>query len=167
MPYLLDTNTLIQAKNEYYGFRICPGFWQWLEEANVEGGVHSIRPVLDELREGKDELTDWANRIEKKAGFFEPMDAGAVKRIGEVVAWVQAGDFKEQAKRDFLAKADPQLIAYALAHKGVTVITHEVHVEGERKKVKIPTVCQALGVPCERTFKMLSRERIQFDLTWL
>jgi hypothetical protein len=30
-----------------------------------------------------------------------------------------------------------------------------VHVEGQKNKVKIPTVCQALGVPCVRTFAML------------
>ena len=25
--FVLDTNTLIEAKNRYYGFDICPGFW--------------------------------------------------------------------------------------------------------------------------------------------
>jgi len=167
MPYLLDTNTLIQAKNEYYGFDICPGYWNWIEAATLLGDVHSIAPVLQELRDGEDELTAWANKVEKASKFFLPMDQKAVSKIANVVEWVQNRDFKEQAKRDFLARADPQLIAYALAHKDVTIVTHEVHVEGEKKKVKIPTVCRALGIRCERTFTMLSREKIQFDLTWL
>lgn len=167
MPYLLDTNTLIQAKNEYYAFDICPGYWKWLETATLLGDVHSIAPVLDELRDGEDELTNWANELDKVSDFFEPMDLLAVGKIAEVVACVQKRDFKEQAKHDFLARADPQLIAYALAHEGVTIVTHEVHVEGEKKKVKIPTICKALGIPCERTFSMLSREKIQFDLTRL
>ena len=45
MSYLLDTNTLIQAKNEYYAFDLCPGFWKWLERNNEGGMVHSIEPV--------------------------------------------------------------------------------------------------------------------------
>jgi hypothetical protein len=53
MPYLLDANTLIQAKNEYYAFDICPGFWEWLDIANASGDVSSIEPVADELRKGR------------------------------------------------------------------------------------------------------------------
>ena len=77
--------------------------------------------------------------------------------------WVQAVDFKDVAKRVFLEKADPILVAYALAH-GQTLVTHEVHIEGERRKVKIPTVCQALRVPCVRTFQMLKNEEVRFVL---
>ena len=39
MAYLLDTNIFIQAKNEYYGFDLCPGFWDWLERQNKVGQV--------------------------------------------------------------------------------------------------------------------------------
>jgi hypothetical protein len=56
MPYLLDANTLIQAKNEYYAFDICPGFWEWIDIANASGDVSSIERVADELRKGKDDL---------------------------------------------------------------------------------------------------------------
>jgi hypothetical protein len=31
--FLLDSNVFIQAKNFYYGFDICPGFWKWLDDA--------------------------------------------------------------------------------------------------------------------------------------
>ncbi|WP_448218276.1 DUF4411 family protein [Endozoicomonas sp. 2B-B] len=31
MQYLLDANTFIQAKNQYYAMDICPGYWDWLE----------------------------------------------------------------------------------------------------------------------------------------
>lgn len=159
MAYLLDTNTLIQAKNDYYAFNLCPGFWDWLASANTAGTVHSIEPVLGEIREGNDYLTDWANA--RPPSFFLPMDAGAAAQLPRVVAWVQAADFRDEAKRDFLAKADPQLIAYALAH-GATLATHEVHIEGERRKVKIPTVCRALEVSCVRTFQMLTSEGVRF-----
>ena len=28
MKYLLDSNVFIEAKNRYYAFDICPGFWE-------------------------------------------------------------------------------------------------------------------------------------------
>lgn len=161
MAYLLDTNTLIQAKNDYYAFDLCPGFWEWLEKSNERGNVHSIEPVLAELREGDDELKVWANA--RPPSFFSPVDQAAAARVPEVVQWVQAGNFREEAKRDFLGKADPLLIAYALAH-GRTLATHEVHIEGERRKVKIPTVCRALSTPCVRTFQMLTSQGVRFVL---
>lgn len=161
MAFLLDTNTLIQAKNDYYAFGLCPGFWDWLSAANERGTVHSIDPVLKEIREGNDDLTAWANA--QPPSFFLPVDAATSAELPKVVQWVQAGDFREDAKRDFLAKADPILVAYALAHQ-CTLATHEVHIDGERRKVKIPTLCRALGVHCLRTFQMLASERVRFVL---
>ena len=152
MAYVIDANTLIQAKNEYYAFDICPGFWDWLDAASANGTVSSIEPIVDELRRGKDDLASWATA--RRGTFFQPLDGPAHAEMTTVAAWVQQHDFREDAKRVFLAGADPFLIAYARAHD-LTVASHEVHVEGQKSKVKIPTVCQALGVPCVRTFAML------------
>lgn len=160
MAYLLDTNTLIQAKNDYYAFEVCPGFWKWIDVQGVDGSVFSIKPVLDEIKEGADELTEWAD--ERSSDLFREVDPPTLAALPKVVKWVQEGDFREEAKRDFLAKADPILIAYAMSHDDVTLATHEVHIEGERKKVKIPTVCRALGVNCIRTFQMLKQEKAKF-----
>lgn len=161
MAYLLDTNTLIQAKNDYYSFSICPGFWKWIGKQSEDHSVISIEPVLEEIKEGDDDLTEWAKTNSK---FFKPLDEAVFAQISRVVDWVEAGEFRKEAKRDFLAKADPILIAYALAHPQTVLVTHERHIEGERKKVKIPTVCQALGVKCIRTFAMLNREKASFVL---
>lgn len=161
MTYLLDTNTLIQAKNEYYGYDICPGFWDWIDMENDNQRVISIEPVLSELREGDDELTHWAN--ERAHNLFLPIDPETIEALPSVVNWVNNFDFREAAKRDFLAKADPILIAYAMSHNDMTLATHEIHVEGERRKVKIPTVCRALGVPCIRTFGMLRNSNAKFE----
>jgi hypothetical protein len=60
MNYLLDANTLIEAKNRYYGMTICPGFWQWLLLKNEALALASIAPVMDELTKGHDDLAGWA-----------------------------------------------------------------------------------------------------------
>lgn len=60
MTYLLDANTLKEAKNRYYQMSICPGYWDWLRKANQTGEVVSIRSVRDELKRGNDALAEWA-----------------------------------------------------------------------------------------------------------
>ena len=49
MPYLLDSNIFIQAKNLHYSFDFCPAFWEWLDAGNRQGKVFSIEKVRDEL----------------------------------------------------------------------------------------------------------------------
>ena len=161
MPYLLDSNIFIQAKNEYYGFDVCPGFWEWLEQQNQAGEVFSIDRVQVELIRYSDELSQWAREL--GSGFFLPLDPPAIQAMTTVSSWVQAAPHREDAKRVFLSGADPFLIAYAKAH-GHTVVSHEVYIEGERKRVKIPAVCNALEVPYSRTFQMLRQAGARFVL---
>jgi hypothetical protein len=161
MAYLLDADTLIQAKNEYYAFDLCPGFWDWLDQQRLAGNVFSVQEVEHELERGDDQLAQWAK--DRHTGFFLPVDQRTSGAMSAVSGWVQAGDFREDAKRNFLAGADPWLIAHASAH-GDTVVTHEVHQDGQKNKVKIPTVCKALNVPCIRTFQMLQAEHVRFVL---
>ena len=49
MPYLLDSNVFIEAKNNHYGFDICPAFWEWLLKANRNGQEVSILEVAEEI----------------------------------------------------------------------------------------------------------------------
>lgn len=60
MPYLLDANVFIQAKNLHYGLDFCPAFWDWLIEANAADAVFSIEKVGDEVEAGGDDLSTWA-----------------------------------------------------------------------------------------------------------
>ena len=53
MPYLVDTNVFIEAKNDFYGMDFCPAFWDWLVEGNRDKRVFSIDRVRDELIEGE------------------------------------------------------------------------------------------------------------------
>ena len=161
MLFLLDSDTLIQAKNEYYGFDLCPGFSDWLDRKSSEGVVASVQPVLKELSAGNDELKTWAEA--RSEAFFKAMDQAAVNKAQEIVSWVMAKPFRQDAKQRFLSGADSPLIAYAKAH-GHTVATHEVHREGERRNVKIPAVCAAFDVPCVRLVHLLRQHGARFVL---
>jgi len=45
--YLLDANPFIEAKNRYYGFGLCPGFWKALIAQHNNDRVFSIDRVFD------------------------------------------------------------------------------------------------------------------------
>jgi hypothetical protein len=161
MLFLLDSDTLIQAKNEYYGFDLCPGFWDWLDRKSCEGVVASVEPVLTELSAGNDDLKAWTEA--RSDAFFKAMDQAAVDQAQEIVRWVMTEPFRPDARQRFLSGADPLIIAYAKAH-GHTVATHEVHREGERRNVKIPAVCAAFEVPCVRLVHLLGQHGARFVL---
>ncbi|MGG6297815.1 DUF4411 family protein [Leptolyngbya sp. AN02str] len=160
MAYILDTNIFIQAKNDYYGFDLCPGFWDWLEQQNQIGHVFSVQQVQNELMSGGDELSRWARK--QGDAFFLPFDQPAITAMSEVSLWVQNEDFFDSAKREFLCVADSFLIAYAKAHNH-TVVSHEIPSTTQRK-VKIPVVCNAFNIPYVRTFEMLRKEGASFVL---
>jgi hypothetical protein len=60
MPYLLDADVFISAKNLHYGMDFCPAFWEWLVVEHENNGVFSVEKVGDELQAGDDELAEWA-----------------------------------------------------------------------------------------------------------
>lgn len=161
MGYLLDTNVFIQAKNLYYGFDICPAFWQWLDAKSVEGAVFSINEVRDEMIGRTDELAEWVRG--RGDGLFLKQDAAVASSLALIANWVQAHpNYTPAAKFEFLQEADYPLIAYAHAHKHI-VVTHE-RPEESKKSVKIPNVCLAMNVEYTTPFTMLRRERARFVL---
>jgi hypothetical protein len=85
--------------------------------------------------------------------------------MGNISAWVcdDEQQYRDSAQRDFLSGADPFLVAYAQAHNHI-VVSHEIDVKGERRKIKIPAVCRAFNVPYIRTFEMLRKENASFIL---
>jgi len=141
MPYLLDANVFIEAKNRYYDFDVCPAFWDWLVRENAAGKVFSIEAVGDELAAGNDALSAWAKA--RGSSFFLPLDAAVLSVLPRVAAWPQGRSYHPSAITTFLQSADYFLISHALAHNHV-VVTHEAGSSGP-KRVKIPEPCIGLG----------------------
>lgn len=82
MPYLLDANVFIQAKNLHYGLDFCPAFWDWLIQANAANKVFSIEKVGDEILAVADELAVWAK--DRGDGFFLKPDATVLPALSAV-----------------------------------------------------------------------------------
>jgi predicted nucleic acid-binding protein len=157
--YLLDSNIFIEAKNRHYGFDFCPAFWDWLVRENAASQVASVESVSEELRDGSDELADWAKA---RPNFFLPADAAVVASLSVLTEWTANTDYLDAAINEFLQEADYFLIGHALAH-GFTVVTHEKP-KNSKKKIQIPDACDANGVAWTDPYAMLRSEGARFVL---
>lgn len=159
--YLIDSNVFINAANNHYGMQFCPAFWEWVVQAHFNGYLKSVSSVKDEITERESDLEAWARNL--PTSFFVPDDLAALQAYQEIALWVENRDCDQTAKDEFLAKADPRLIAHAMAHGG-TVVTHEVPAPEARRTIKIPDVCDYFNVEWIEPFEMLRRESPQFIL---
>ena len=163
MAYLLDSDTLISAKNDWYRFSFCPAFWDWILKSNSGGLVFSIEAIEIELKRGNDNLAAWV-RGQASRIFLKP-DTNVTNAAALVSAWVSAQtQFTPAARNEFFAAADYWLCAHGLAY-GYTVVTRERPDPNSRRKVKIPDVCNALGIAWSSPFAMLEKESAQFRLS--
>lgn len=147
MPrFWLDADTLIQSKNGPYGFDIAPGFWAFLDEKASEGLMATSTMVYDELVEhSDDELAAWARQRQRSGLFVEP-DQIVQEHARKVIDYVQSAYEASQAAK-FLKGADPWIIGHAMGDHG-QVVTMEVAVPSNSKKVKIPNICSMFQVDC-------------------
>ena len=160
MPYLLDANVFIQAKNLHYGLDFCPAFWDWLIAGNAAKQVFSIEKVGDEILAGGDQLADWASK--RGPDFFLKPDTKLLAALRSVSTWATSQSYEPAAVNTFLLVADYYLVAHALAY-GYTVVTHEI-ASISTKKIKIPDACIGLGIKCMTPYEMLRTERARFIL---
>lgn len=161
MIYLLDANTYIEAKNRYYDMEFCPAYWDWLDQQFVMGVASSIDMIGRELKDGNDDLAEW---VKARGVQFIPNDDDATQEVfTEIVHFVMSKDFNPAYRDQFLAKADPWLIAKAKTI-GATVVTHESALSDATKKVKVPNICRQFEVRCIDTFSFLRETQAKFSL---
>lgn len=144
MVYLLDTNIFITAKNEL-PMDVYKSFWRVLSELGQAGSFKSIDKVESEIRKGKDELVEWVDNNLPKDFFIEESQA-TLMALSTVSQWAITNPvYTQTAKNEFVSVADSWIIAEALA-QSLTVITHETPDPMCKRRVKIPDVCNAVGV---------------------
>ena len=141
---------------------ICPAYWEWLDQQFELGELGSIDFIGRELKDGNDELAEWAK--DRPNHFIANDDAATQQQFMQIVNSVMAGDYNAGNRDNFLAKADPWIIAKAKSI-GATVVSHESLLIPETKKVKVPNICKEFEVPCISTFQLLRELQAKFVLS--
>ncbi|MCY4159465.1 MAG: DUF4411 family protein [Bacteroidetes bacterium] len=146
--YLIDSDVFITAKNQYYFFNICPGFWKSLIHHHTEGSIFSIDQVHKELLTGKatDPLVRWMNNEVPKKFFLSTKVEQIIEAYEKIILWVTENpQYFDQAKQNFATSADGWLVAHAI-FKATIVITNEKSSLKSEKSIKLPDVCNQFGV---------------------
>ena len=93
-----------------------------------QGVIASVDMIGRELREGNDDLAEWVR--ERPGHFISNDDEDTQGVFTDIVQSVMDGDYNAGHRDNFLAKADPWIIAKAKT-LGATVVTHEAIVGSE------------------------------------
>ena len=162
--YIVDSDVFITAKNRYYAFDICPGFWESVIHHHRNGRVYSIDRVRNELLAGRktEDLVQWV-KSDLPADFFLGVDEDDVAAAyTEIMMWVQRHPrLFDYAKAKFATGADGWLVAYAMVRDAIIVTNEECAPESKRE-IKLPDVCAQFNVTYKDTFAMLKELTIRF-----
>jgi len=174
--YVLDANVFIEAKNKYYSFNLCPGFWKALIAEHERKCVSSIDRVRNELvkksnkpdpdkpADEPDPLSDWAKDTVPDTFFKKTEDQAVIEAFQEMMTWVNSEpQFVPAARTEFATVADGWLVAHAKVN-GLIVVTHEEYRPEAKRRVPIPNICLEFDVDYANTFKMLEDLKVKFVL---
>jgi len=127
-------------------------FWDVLDSQVGAGTVYSSVMVYNELTVEDNKLSEWVKN-RRSTGLFVNPSEGVQTLFRGVADYVKSTYPSYNADR-FLGGADPWVIAHAI-EDGSTVVTQEVLVQADSKKVKIPNVCKKFSVEWANTYNMI------------
>jgi len=145
--YLFDTSVFIKAHKHDFPINVNPGtFWEFVEEGGTKGEIQVPESVLEELSKRDDEVFKW---VSDRKDIFIITTEHALPYLQRVLA--AYGIFNEADLEVFDGKADPFVIAEALASNAI-VVTDETSHPGATsvRKKQIPDICQNVGIGCVR-----------------
>jgi hypothetical protein len=126
-------------------------FWAFLSEQLEAGIIKSSVIVYNELTQGSDYLSQWF-KSRRKNGLAERPNK-MVQQCMSVIAQHVVKKYGSRLAAPFLNGGDAWIIAHAMATGGVVVTQESERSKGS--KVKVPTVCKELNVPCIDTYRMI------------
>ena len=157
--YCLDANVLIQAWQKYYSPRFCSDYWDVLNELGKRCGLFIPEMVNVEINRTEDDLSKWL----KESNI-------PIRKIDESVTKCLQSIYSNNPLHKYLVDntkarslADPWVIAHAINEKA-TVVTKEEKISAiNSNKIKIPNVCDNMGVRWINDFQFIEELGILFN----
>lgn len=157
--YCLDANVLIQAWQKYYSPKFCPEYWNVLNELGIQGRIFIPEIVQEEITRTEDDLSKWLK--ESKI---------PVRKISEqVTKCLQSIYSKNPIHKQLVdntrnrSLADPWLIAHAINENATVVTKENKETAANSKRIKIPNVCENMGVKWIDDFQFIKEIGINFN----
>lgn len=141
MIYILDSSFFIETSRLHLPLDKQPIFWNWLVKLAKAKVISIPSMVYEELIAGDDRLAVWM-QANKEALVNQN---AAYDQISRVMA--EGYGTIDEVTLEVL-RADPWVIAHALAVGGTVVTSEKPGKQTAPRNKKIPSVCKVLYVPC-------------------
>ncbi len=157
--YCLDANVLIQAWQKYYNPKFCPDYWKILVELGKNGKIFIPELVYEEIVRTEDDLSKWLKG--SKIPINKISEPGTICLQKIYAADPTHKNLVDNTKARSLA--DPWVIAHAL-HENASVVTKEEKVTAlNSNRIKIPNVCDNMGIRWINDFQFIDELDIKFQ----
>jgi len=156
--YCLDANVLIQAWQKYYSPKLCPDYWAVLNQLGKTGQIFLPQMVYEEITKTDDDLSEWL----KKSQITERKIDGPVT---DILKKIYASNPLHQGLVDNTkgrSLADPWVIAHAINENATVVTKEEKIIAANTNRIKIPNVCDNMGIRWINDFQFVEELNIRF-----
>lgn len=157
--YCLDANVLIQAWQKYYSPALCPDYWDKLNDLGEQGLIFIPAAVKDEILKTEDELSQWLKKSKIQ-----------IRSITEPVTYSLRQIYNANPVHKNLVDnvkgrslADPWIIAHAMTESAIVVTKEEKVTAASSTRIKIPNVCDNMGIRWINDFEFLVEVGIRFS----
>lgn len=142
--YVLDTNFFVQRWT-YYNPKYTSNYWEIIAQLGKAGSVIVPDEVYNEIDKKEDQIKEYLNRY---SDFRVYPNRNVQEYVKDLLSHPKHKALIEEKKGRSLG--DPWVIAHAQDVNG-TVVTKEVGKRG----LRIPDVCDELGVKCIDDFEFI------------
>lgn len=154
--YCLDANVLIQAWQKYYNPKFCPDYWNILNELGESGKIFIPELVYEEIIRTEDDLSKWLKRSKIRINKISQPVTILIRNILE-----DYPSLVDNTKARSLA--DPWVIAHASHENAIVVTKEELVTATNSTKIKIPNVCENMGITWINDFQLVEELGIKFQ----
>jgi hypothetical protein len=157
--YCLDANVLIQAWQNYYSPVFCPDYWKILNQLGSQDVIFLPQDVSDEITRTHDDLAVW----------LKNSNIPVYKKDGPVTLCLK-NIYSVNPDHKFLVSennkhslADPWVIAHAMNQNAIVVTKEIKDAIIKPVNIKIPHVCDNMGIRWIDDFQMVKELNIRFS----
>ena len=141
--FSFDSSALIHAWHRAYRPKSFPTFWTYLEQAVLAGHVVASTEVLAELEKKDDDLHKWCKRL--AASLSVAVDDLQQEHMRYIMGTYPRLVDTVKGR----SGADPFVIAVARSARGTIIVVSEEDF-GKKESPKIPDVCKAERIRCDK-----------------
>lgn len=156
--YCLDANVLIEAWQKYYNPKFCPDYWEILSELGKREKIFIPEMVYEEIIRTEDELTKWLKKSKIPVKKIKEPVTVCLQRVYS--AHPIHKNLVDNTKARSLA--DPWVIAHALYENAIVVTKEEKITASNSNRIKIPNVCENMGLTWINDFQFVDELGIRF-----